>query len=64
MKKIPWIVGTTVFVLSQIASAADFSGYFRTGMGVTDNGKTQECFQLTGAPSKYRLGNECEQYGE
>jgi len=64
MKRIPWIVGTTVFVLSQIASAADFSGYFRTGMGVTDNGKTQECFQLTGALSKYRLGNECEQYGE
>jgi len=64
MKRTPWIVGTTVFVLSQIASAADFSGYFRTGMGVTDNGKTQECFQLTGAPSKYRLGNECEQYGE
>lgn len=64
MKKTPWIVGTTVFLLSQMASAVEFGGYFRTGMGVTDDGKTQECFQLTGAPSKYRLGNECEQYGE
>lgn len=64
MKKSSWIVGTTVFVLSQMASAVEFGGYFRTGMGITDDGKTQECFQLIGAPSKYRLGNECEQYGE
>jgi len=64
MKRIPWIVGTAVFLLSQTAFAIEFNGYFRTGIGQTDNGKTQECFQLTGAPSKYRLGNECEQYGE
>lgn len=64
MKTNLWIVGTAVFLLSQIASAIEFGGYFRTGIGATENGKTQECFRLTGAPTKYRLGNECEQYGE
>ena len=49
---------------SQLATALDIHGYFRTGIGVTDNGGEQECFKLTGASSKYRLGNECEQYGE
>lgn len=58
------ILGTTIIVTSQFASAIDIHGYFRTGMGTTEHGKAQECFQLTGAPSKYRLGNECEQYGE
>ncbi|KQP18772.1 carbohydrate porin [Pseudorhodoferax sp. Leaf265] len=42
----------------------DLYGYFRTGTGSTSHGGTQQCFQLPGADSKYRLGNECEQYGE
>lgn len=64
MKKTAWIVGTAIFIVSQIASALEFHGYMRAGMGVTEDGKTQECFKLTGASSKYRLGNECEQYAE
>jgi len=39
-------------------------GYFRGGVGWTADGDDQECFQLPGAPAKYRLGNECEIYGE
>ncbi|OUY05994.1 maltoporin [Acinetobacter populi] len=64
MKKLSLFLATTVITTSQITIGAEIHGYFRTGMGTTDNGQTQECFQLTGAPSKYRLGNECEQYGE
>lgn len=64
MNKPIWIMGATTLILSNAVSALDINGYFRTGIGSSDNGQTQECFQLTGAPSKYRLGNECEQYGE
>lgn len=46
------------------AYATNFSGYFRTGVGNSTEGGKQSCFQLPGAGSKYRLGNECEQYLE
>jgi maltoporin len=39
-------------------------GYFRTGFGVSGDGGRQTCFQAPGALAKYRLGNECDQYGE
>lgn len=41
-----------------------FTGYIRTGVGGNSKGGTQSCFQLPGAHSKYRLGNECEQWSE
>lgn len=47
------------------AQALEFGGYLRSGGGTTlskDGG--QVCFQLPGAYTKYRLGNECETYGE
>lgn len=44
--------------------AVDFHGYARSGIGWTGSGGEQKCFQLTGAQSKYRLGNECETYAE
>ncbi|WP_419735249.1 maltoporin [Pseudomonas sp. COR18] len=46
------------------AEALEFAGYLRSGIGGSTNGGKQSCFQLPGAPSKYRLGNECEQYAE
>ena len=46
------------------AQALEFSGYLRSGVGSATNGRSQYCFQLPGAQSKSRLGNECEQYGE
>jgi maltoporin len=46
------------------AGADGFSGYLRLGAGRTVDGGSQACFQLPGAPVKYRLGNECEAYGE
>ena len=50
--------------LPQAASALEFTGYACSGVGGSANGVTQSCFQLPGAQSKYRLGNECEQYIE
>ncbi|MDQ8020839.1 MAG: carbohydrate porin [Moraxellaceae bacterium] len=40
--------------------AVDFSGYFRAGTGVNSRGGTMTCFQLPGADTKWRLGNECD----
>lgn len=42
----------------------DFHGYLRSGLSRPAGGADPACFQLPGASSKYRLGNECETYGE
>lgn len=42
----------------------DFGGYVRSGFGSSGDGGKEACFGLAGASSKYRLGNECETYGE
>ncbi|UMA67120.1 carbohydrate porin (plasmid) [Roseivivax marinus] len=39
-------------------------GYLRAGVGWRGGGDAQRCFQLPGARTKYRLGNECEIYVE
>ncbi|MGB6219409.1 carbohydrate porin [Haloferula sp.] len=41
----------------------DISGYFRAGYGRSNDGGPQVAFGLPGV-SKYRLGNEAENYGE
>ena len=38
--------------------------YLRVGIGKSRDGEAQRCFQAPGAPAKYRLGNECDTYGE
>jgi len=42
----------------------DLHGYIRAGSGTSSEGGEMVAFQLPGAESKYRLGNEAEQYGE
>ena len=42
----------------------EFHGYFRAGYGRDNEGGPQVAFQAPGAFSKYRLGNEAENYGE
>lgn len=64
MKKSIWLIGITSIFSTYHVHALELHGYFRTGIGSNENGNTQECFKLTGAPTKYRLGNECEQYAE
>ena len=50
--------------LPPTSQALEFGGYLRSGVGTSVNSSGQSCFQLPGAQTKYRLGNECEQYGE
>lgn len=38
----------------------ELSGYARAATGVNARGGTMVCFQLPGADTKYRLGNECD----
>ncbi|WP_051219364.1 maltoporin [Oceanobacter kriegii] len=45
-----------------IADDSPFHAYFRTGIGSSIDGGDQVCYKAKGAPSKYRLGNECETY--
>jgi len=53
-----------LLAMPMAAQALNYSGYYRLGVGGNSKGGTQSCFQLPGAPSKYRLGNECELWSE
>lgn len=63
-QKLSLSVALALGMISLPAMAVDFHGYARSGIGWTGSGGTQQCFQATGADSKYRLGNECETYAE
>ncbi|MEC5215252.1 maltoporin [Actimicrobium sp. GrIS 1.19] len=65
LKSLP--VAATLALTASFAQAAfpiDFGGYFRSGFGTSSEGGKEACFGLAGAGSKFRLGNECETYGE
>ncbi len=64
MKKGLWALPCALAMFPWSAQALEFSGYTRNGVGTSVNSSGQQCFQLQGAKSKYRLGNECEQYTE
>lgn len=54
-----------VLLASASAHAVDWSGYFRGGPAATsESGKSRQCYGLDGPGLKYRLGNECDFYGE
>ncbi len=63
MPRMPRLALPVLLLTSLNAAAIDFHGYFRAGVGSNSEGGDQTCFQLPGAASKYRLGNECESYG-
>jgi maltoporin len=47
------------------AHAVDWSGYLRGGPAATTiSGESRQCYGLAGQGLKYRLGNECDFYGE
>jgi maltoporin len=48
------------------AHALDYNGYLRAGPGLTSGDASRACYALNGGSSgmKYRLGNECDFYGE
>ena len=49
---------------SVMAADLDFYGYYRAGVGTATEGGEQACYKAQGASSKYRLGNECDNYYE
>jgi maltoporin len=52
------------FTTGLSADQFDFYGYMRAGFGVSDDGSSQERFQLPGSGAAYRLGNEKDTYIE
>jgi len=46
------------------AQAVDFDGYFRAGPGATSKDAARACYDLGISGGHYRLGNECDFYGE
>lgn len=57
------LVGLTL-AAQTAETPVEFHGYLRTGVGGSQGGGQQVAFELPGAPTKYRLGNETENYGE
>ena len=59
---------STVAVASALtcgsAFALESNGYFRAGPGATKKDAARACYGLQGPGLKYRLGNECDFYGE
>jgi maltoporin len=62
------VAATLGLVAASTAQAIDFSGYFRGGPGLTSKNTSRACYHLGGpaiaAGLNYRLGNECDIYGE
>jgi len=61
------LVAVAAFALfaANAAHAVDWSGYFRGGPAATTvSGESRQCYGLAGPGLKYRLGNECDFYGE
>ncbi|NRR30481.1 carbohydrate porin [Oxalobacteraceae bacterium] len=68
MKKAVPAAAVLVLTMGQsFASDAEgeFHGYFRESVGSSSGGRgPQSCFGLGGNTQRYRLGNECDAYGE
>ena len=55
----------TALCAANAAHAVDWSGYLRGGPAATTvSGESRQCYGLAGPGLKYRLGNECDFYGE
>lgn len=65
LKMVP-LAAAVLLTMAGTASALEFHGYFRSGLGKSSKEGGLECFRLPGASGNqnFRLGNECETYGE
>lgn len=63
-KKTLLAAAITSALIATSASAVEFHGYARSGIGWTSGGGEQMALQANGAPKKYRLGNETDTYAE
>ena len=57
-------LATSLAAMAWPASAVDWGGYFRAGPGASKKNTSRACYGLAGPGLKYRLGNECDIYGE
>ena len=57
-------LGLFTLLLARHVAAQDIGGYLRALGGRNSASGDAACFKLAGAEAKYRLGNECEIYGE
>ena len=63
----PRLVAAAAFALfaANAAHAVDWTGYMRGGPAATNvSGESRQCYGLASPGLKYRLGNECDFYGE
>src|ERR1700712_1185277 len=63
----PRLVAVAAFALfaANAAHAVDWTGYLRGGPAATTvHGESRQCYGLGSPGLKYRLGNECDFYGE
>lgn len=59
------LAAAALLLMGGHANAFDYGGYFRGGPGATSTkGVSRACYGLPGPGLKYRLGNECDMYGE
>ena len=60
------VAAAALLAVAGSAQALDFHGYVRSGIGWGSKDGGQTCFGLPGARGNgnFRLGNECENYGE
>jgi len=61
---VPALLVSALGLASAPAQAVDWSGYFRAGPASTGKDAARACYGLSGPGLKYRLGNECDIYGE
>jgi maltoporin len=59
-----WLLPAMLGCLCLNIQAAELYGYIRALAGSNSGQGSAACFKLAGAGSKYRMGNECEVYGE
>jgi maltoporin len=60
------VAAAALVLAAGAAHAVDYTGYFRAGPGLTSGDAARACYGLNGGSAglKYRLGNECDFYGE
>jgi len=61
---VPHALALAASMVASQAYAVDFDGYFRTGPGLTSKNSARACYDLGISGGHYRLGNECDLYGE
>lgn len=63
---VPAVQAAALLACAGSAQALDWTGYFRAGPGLTSGDASRACYGLNGGSKgmTYRLGNECDFYGE